>query len=205
MVPYKGLFLSSLTLQRAFSGLLEHTLGQKNSRTWRVRKCEQHISPCLQNHKHILITKQQPKIASDLEGKVVMKEGTAFHSLKDKEQKAFGRRRKLPQIQLCSGLTQIFLCSVMLTTQLLLYSWALTPVMRFVLVCIAISVLKSISCLEKCCLAPLKGKSRCYLIFILNINLHLGLCKHPRRWLFRNSTVLFSVEALASAPAFCQL
>lgn len=51
------------------------------------------ISECLQNHKHVLIRKQQLKTASDLEGKVVMKEGTAFHSLKDKEQKAFERKR----------------------------------------------------------------------------------------------------------------
>jgi len=109
-----------------------------------------------------------------------MTEGTAFHSLKDKEQKAF-ERRKLPQIQLCSGLMQIFLCSVMLTTQLLLYSSALTPVMKFVLVCFAISVSRSNFYLEKHYLAPFKAKGRCYLIFIWNRNLHLGLCK-PSRW-----------------------
>lgn len=58
----------------------------------------------------------------------MMKEGAAFHSPKDKEQKAFERRGK---IAINSALSDEF--SVMLTTQLLLYGLALTPVMQFVL------------------------------------------------------------------------
>lgn len=95
----------------------------------------------------IFLTKQQLKIASDSEGKVVMKEGKCIPF--SENQKAFERRRKMPQIQLPSGLRQIFLCSVMPTTQLPLCSWALTPVIKSGLFSFAISIFRWILLFNK--------------------------------------------------------